>query len=213
MPLVAHLDQAIGLLPDDLKVALASNKGAAYEAFTLHAVGEALCTNHGWQWSHPVGAQFRFSISSGGALHDVLASYSSVWSGPFVMVPSVTVTGRSGQTHDVDIAALRIRDDVGDARWDDVSTVLECKNVTTARGPGTARDLVGLAAELRLGRHYRLHASRPFSRGVLVTAHGVTGTASQILNHWLLDVVQGLTPAGPTGQAAVLAAEIHASIQ
>ena len=190
--LLARLEQGISRLDPSLKAVLASNKGAAFEALVMYEVGQNLHLNHSWDWNNP-GGRVVFSARSGCSVDDALATYSTISKGNFVLLPSATIVGRSESTHDVDLVLLDTTGRQVDS-WTAVRAVIECKNVTDARGPGTARDLVGLAAELRLGKQYRLHASKPFNRGGLVAAHKVTSSAVQILHEWKLHHVPGFLP-------------------
>ncbi|TDT15880.1 hypothetical protein BDK89_1459 [Ilumatobacter fluminis] len=209
--LVASLERAVGPLDAADKASLSTKKGASYEAFTLHAVGERLRIGHGWQWHHPPGNSFRFSVRSGCPLDLAMARYSTVRSPEAWLVPSVTVVGKSGWTHDLDIAVLKRGRQSGTPRWTRVRGALECKN-EDAQGPGAARDLVGLAAELRLGSQYRLHQSRPFPACQFVTAGTITDTAKGILARWRLDAREGMTSATAGAIAGDIANALVASI-
>ncbi len=206
--LVDALENAVGLLnPAD--TASLSKKGAAYEAFVLHVVGAELCASHGWQWHHPLAGQFRFSVRSGCHLEHAMGSYSTVQIDAAWFVPSVTVVGRSGFSHNLDHVVVKRGARSGQPSWNRVRGVVECKNERD-QGPGAARDLVGLAAELRLGAQYRLHNSRPFPTCQFVTAGSITATALGVLARWKLDARPGVTPA-TAAAAPAIAAALHAA--
>lgn len=209
--LVDVLEQAVGQLDPSDKASLGTKKGAAYEAFTLHAIGERLSADHGWQWHHPPGGSFRFSARSGCPLDVAMAKYSTVRLPAAWLVPSVTVMGRSGWTHDLDLVVLKRGRQNGIPAWARVRGVVECKN-EGAQGPGAARDLVGLAAELRLGSQYRLHATRPYPACQFVTAGTITATAQGVLARWKLDARAGMTPSNAAAVAAQVAASLHGAL-
>lgn len=182
--LVNEIDSALGLLDKRTRDLLAQKPGAAYEAFVLTLVGNDLSNRLGWGWVHPLGLA-TFSVASGGRLGTRLLDLSHV-SAPSgqCLIQAVSAIGRSGALHQLDIVLAEV--DEPDLTWSAVRAVVECKNTVSVQTLSTARDLVGLAAEMRLGSHYRLWRSRPFGSALLVAAQRVSSAARELAEHWQL---------------------------
>lgn len=191
--LIEAVESALGLIDADSRSILSLRPGIAYEAFVFAALGDGLVAEGDWDWKHPTGT-LALALNDGGDLGGQVAHLSHVVGpGGVRLVPAVQVTGRSGASHQIDLLVVDAAT-TGATGWKNTLVAIECKNVVKARSLGTARDLVGLAADLRLGSHYRLWRSRAFGVAVLVAAHAVTASATDLLDHWALQTTQNAQP-------------------